>query len=112
VINGAMTSLPPQILVTADPSGKELVDVDWLIKRHAITVLPQVSSLKVLRGHDATASAGQPIRAYADPEFLCKFDRLSRDVAFVAALPAQSQSWVTDGFLLSSITSEGKFQAS
>ena len=39
------------------------------VKSHAITVLPAVSSLKVLRGYGATSGASQPIRAYADPEF-------------------------------------------
>jgi hypothetical protein len=26
-------ALPPQVLVTSDPSGKALKDVDWLIRR-------------------------------------------------------------------------------
>src|SRR5262245_47810292 len=31
---------------TNDPSGKALKDVDWLIHRHAITILPSIASLK------------------------------------------------------------------
>ena len=69
VINGAMTSLPPHVLVTADPKGKDLADVEWLINRYAVTVLPAVSSLKVLRSKFAAARGGKPIRAYADPLF-------------------------------------------
>ena len=54
VMNGALTSLPPQVLVTNDPTGKDLKSIDWLIRRHAIAVLPSVYSLKVLRGKNTT----------------------------------------------------------
>ena len=46
VVNGALTSLPPQVLVTNDPEGTDLASVDWLVRRYAITVLPSVASLK------------------------------------------------------------------
>jgi tetratricopeptide (TPR) repeat protein len=49
VLNGALTSLPPQVLITRDPAGKALKDVNWLIRSHAVTVMPSVASLKVLR---------------------------------------------------------------
>jgi len=39
-VNGALMRLPPQLLITADPAGKSLTDVDWLIRDHAVTVLP------------------------------------------------------------------------
>src|SRR6202050_5268929 len=48
VVNGALTSLPPQLLVTRDPAGKALKDVDWLLRTHAVTVLPSVARLKVV----------------------------------------------------------------
>jgi CHAT domain-containing protein/Tfp pilus assembly protein PilF len=66
VLNGAMTSLPPHLLVTRDHAGKTLRDVDWLIKKYAVTVLPTVSSLKLLRGSPAGAAAPRPMRGYAD----------------------------------------------
>jgi CHAT domain-containing protein len=69
VTNGALTSLPPQLLVTSDPSGKKLKEVDWLIRSHAITILPSVSSLKILRTSSATSSATRPMIAFADPVF-------------------------------------------
>jgi CHAT domain-containing protein/lipopolysaccharide biosynthesis regulator YciM len=69
VTNGALTSLPPQLLVTNDPGGKKLKDLDWLIRSHAVTVLPSVASLKVLRGGSATSSARKPLLAFADPVF-------------------------------------------
>jgi CHAT domain-containing protein len=62
-------SLPPQVLVTSDPTGKALKDVDWLIRRHAVTILPSIASLKVLRGRTATSSAPKPLIGFADPVF-------------------------------------------
>jgi CHAT domain-containing protein/tetratricopeptide (TPR) repeat protein len=70
VTNGALTSLPPQLLVTKDPSGKTLKDVDWLVRSHAITVLPSVASLKVLRSGSQDSSAARKLMmAFADPLF-------------------------------------------
>jgi CHAT domain-containing protein len=69
VTNGALTSMPPQLLVTKDPSGKSLKDMDWLIRSHALTVLPSVASLKILRTGSQTSSARKPIIAFADPAF-------------------------------------------
>jgi CHAT domain-containing protein/Tfp pilus assembly protein PilF len=72
VLNGALTSLPPQLLVTRDPTGKALKDLDWLIRTRAVTVLPSVPSLRVLRdrgGKPATAGADRPLIGFADPVF-------------------------------------------
>jgi CHAT domain-containing protein/Flp pilus assembly protein TadD len=68
VLNGALTSLPPQLLVMRNPAGKELKDVDWLVRTHAVTVLPSVASLKVLRGKSA-AEAPNPLIGFANPVF-------------------------------------------
>ena len=59
ITNGALTSLPPQLLVTKDPSGKKLKELDWLVRSHAITILPSVASLKVLRGGSQASSGSQ-----------------------------------------------------
>jgi CHAT domain-containing protein/Tfp pilus assembly protein PilF len=69
VLDGALTSLPPQLLVTRDPTGKALKDVDWLIRSHAVTVLPSIASLKVLRGKSAVADAKNPLIGFANPVF-------------------------------------------
>ena len=69
VTNGALTSLPPQLLITRDPAGKTLKQMDWLIRSHAVTVLPSVASLKVLRGGTQASSARKPMVAFADPVF-------------------------------------------
>jgi CHAT domain-containing protein/Flp pilus assembly protein TadD len=69
ISNGALTSLPPPLLVTKDPSGKQLKDVAWLVRSHAVTVLPSVASLKILRGSSQTSAARNPMIAFADPVF-------------------------------------------
>jgi hypothetical protein len=69
ITNGALTSLPPQLLVTSDPTGKTLKDQAWLVRSLAITVLPTVASLKILRGPSAASSATKPMIAFADPVF-------------------------------------------
>jgi CHAT domain-containing protein/Flp pilus assembly protein TadD len=69
VLDGALTSLPPQLLVARDPWGTALADVDWLVRKHAITVLPSVASLRTLRGRIATPEAGRSLIGFADPVF-------------------------------------------
>jgi CHAT domain-containing protein len=69
VTNGALTSIPLQLLVTQDPSRKSLKDVDWLVRSYAITVLPSVYSLKTLRAQSAMSVAKKPMIAFADPVF-------------------------------------------
>jgi hypothetical protein len=69
ITNGALTSLPPHLLIASDPTGKKLKDQAWLVRSYAITVLPIVASLKVLRRTSATSSAAKPMIAFADPVF-------------------------------------------
>jgi CHAT domain-containing protein len=69
VTNGALTSLPPQLLVTKEPGGKKLKDVDWLVRSYAVTILPPVASLKILRTVTATSLPTEPMIAFADPVF-------------------------------------------
>jgi CHAT domain-containing protein len=69
VTNSALTSIPLQLLVTKEPGGKKLKDVDWLVRSYAITVLPSVASLKTLREVSGLAAAPKPMIAFADPVF-------------------------------------------
>ena len=69
VTNGALTSLPLQLLVTDNPSGKPLRNVDWLVRSHSLTVLPSVASLKILRAKSPNSSASKGMVAFADPVF-------------------------------------------
>jgi CHAT domain-containing protein len=79
VLNGALTSLPPQLLITRDPSGKTLKDVEWLIRRHAVTVLPSVGSLQVLHGKSMVATAPSPLIGFANPAFNPEPQRLAQN---------------------------------
>jgi CHAT domain-containing protein len=69
VFDGALTSLPPQVLIATDPSGKDLGTLDWLIRKYAVTVLPSIASLKVLRGQQFTVAAPKPMIGFGDPVF-------------------------------------------
>ena len=69
VLSGALTSLPPQVLITTDPKGKDLATVDWLIRKYAVTILPSVASLKVLRGEKVAIAAIKPMIGFGDPVF-------------------------------------------
>jgi CHAT domain-containing protein/Tfp pilus assembly protein PilF len=88
VLNGALTSLPPQLLVTRDPTGKALKDVDWLVRTHAVTVLPSVASLKVLRGKSVVADAPKPLIGFADPVFDRDPQRLAQNARVAANVTA------------------------
>ena len=74
ILDGALTSLPPQVLITSDPDGKDLNSIDWLIRKYAVTVLPSAASLKVLRGEQSTFAASKPMIGFGDPVF----DRTTR----------------------------------
>jgi CHAT domain-containing protein len=88
VLGGPLTGLPPQVLVTSDPAGQRLQDVNWLIRNHAITVLPSVASLKVLRSKAVAVEAKQPLIGFGDPVFdkddLQRLQQNSRVVADLA----------------------------
>lgn len=54
VVDGPLTSLPASILVTRPPQGQDtdpaaMRQTDWMIREHALTTLPSVSALRVLR---------------------------------------------------------------
>jgi CHAT domain-containing protein len=67
--NGALTSIPFGMLVTSDPTGKSLGDINWLIKSHAVTVLPSIYSLKTMRTAAAVPVAPKAMIGFADPVF-------------------------------------------
>src|SRR5262249_14922271 len=74
---GALTALPVHLLVTAkpddiSPSPENLIAyrrAEWLAKRHAVTVLPSVASLKALRSFPGGAQATKPMIGFGDPVF-------------------------------------------
>jgi CHAT domain-containing protein/Tfp pilus assembly protein PilF len=69
VLDGALTSLPPQVLITTEPKGKDFASLDWLVRKYAVTVLPSIASLKVLRDEKSTVAAIKPMIGFGDPVF-------------------------------------------
>ena len=83
VPTGALTALPFHLLVTempvvvAPPTGSEFKAGDlaayrdraYLLKRHAVSVLPSVASLKALRVFASRSQAAKPMIGFGDPVF-------------------------------------------
>jgi CHAT domain-containing protein len=77
VPSGALTALPFHLLVTDKPAAarpelKNITsyrDAAWLLKRHAVTVMPSVASLKALRTLAREGRAAKPLVGFGDPVF-------------------------------------------
>ncbi len=80
VPSGALTALPFHLLVAERPAAavppiREAKDfaaygeAAWLIKRHAITMLPSVASLKALRSIAKVGQGSKPMIGFGDPIF-------------------------------------------
>jgi CHAT domain-containing protein len=72
VPDGALSGLPPGVLVTEQPQRPIEKSVDhaavaWLAKRHAFTVLPSVSSLRALRVFARAAPGTEPFGGFGNP---------------------------------------------
>jgi CHAT domain-containing protein len=72
ISNGALTSFPLQLLVAKDPTSVQFKDIDWLIRKYAITVYPSASSLKILRESKNVVEAPRPMIGFGDPLFQSK----------------------------------------
>ena len=72
---GALTALPFHLLVTEKPPAaipeklEGYRDAAWLLKRHAVSVLPSVASLKSLRAFARRDFAVKPMTGFGDPLF-------------------------------------------
>ena len=68
VPSGPLTQLPFQVLVTAaSTTSGDYRSAAWLARRHAITVLPAVSSLKALRRVARPSAATKPMLGFGNP---------------------------------------------
>jgi CHAT domain-containing protein len=73
VPSGALSVLPFQVLVTSQPTSAIPADAAgyaeaaWLARRHALTVLPSVSSLKALRQLAKASNAKEAFIGFGDP---------------------------------------------
>jgi CHAT domain-containing protein/lipopolysaccharide biosynthesis regulator YciM len=76
VAPGPLTALPFHLLTTEKPAAAaspgdytRYRDAAWLIKRHAVSVLPSVSSLATLRQLHREGRASKPVVGFGDPVF-------------------------------------------
>jgi CHAT domain-containing protein/tetratricopeptide (TPR) repeat protein len=67
VPSGPLTTLPFQVLVTKPPASNDLAAVEWLIRDHAIAVLPSVASLTALRRTGKPSAATKPMIGFGNP---------------------------------------------
>jgi CHAT domain-containing protein/Tfp pilus assembly protein PilF len=71
VPSGPLTAIPFQALITDNPGTPAdaggYANAAWLAKRHAITVLPSVASLKALRQFAKASKATQPFVGFGNP---------------------------------------------
>jgi CHAT domain-containing protein len=66
VPSGPLTQLPFHVLVTSKPEAPTS-QIAWFARSHAITVLPAVSSLKVLRQYAKPSQAMKPFLSVGNP---------------------------------------------
>lgn len=74
VPDGPLVSLPLAMLVSEAPKAPvkdagDLARLPWLIKRFAISVLPEAGSLRALRQYGRASQAAEPFAGFGDPEF-------------------------------------------
>ena len=67
VPSGPLTSLPFQVLVTEAPNNRPYAKAPWLIRKHALTILPSVASLTTLRRNSKPSVASDPFIGYGNP---------------------------------------------
>ena len=70
VPSGPLTQLPFQVLVTGSPEEARMAgyrSAAWLIRRHAVTVVPSVASLAALRRNAKTTRATKPLIGFGNP---------------------------------------------
>lgn len=66
VPSGALTQVPFQVLITSPASGDHR-SAAWLIRKHALTILPAVSSLQALRRDAKASRAAKPYFGIGNP---------------------------------------------
>ena len=67
VPSGPLASLPFQVLLTEAPANAPYAKAFWLIRKHALTVLPSVASLAALRRNAHLSAAPEPFIGYGNP---------------------------------------------
>jgi len=94
VPDGALGSLPPGVLVSAPPAKPpaplDYTQVEWLVKRHAVTVLPSVA---LLRSRDRAArpsAAREAFRGFGELPALAGALKVNPDTLMQGAMAAEA----------------------
>ncbi len=98
VPSGPLTGLPFHLLLTEKPAAagtdaKDLApyrDAPWLVKRHAVSVLPSVTSLQALRVLARRIDATKPLIGFGDPVFKLEAPRDGSGARGATSSPVQS----------------------
>jgi CHAT domain-containing protein/tetratricopeptide (TPR) repeat protein len=101
VPSGALTQLPFQVLVTAPPVSGDHRSAAWLVREHALSVLPAVSSLKALRATSHPSAAAQPMIGFGNPLLDGPDDRYMKDAKLARekqGCPKSPWQQVTEAF--------------
>lgn len=70
VPDGALTSLPPALLVTSPTAAPgDYSRAAWLMRRHAVAVAPSIAAFVTLRKLEGRAPAPRPFAGFANPPF-------------------------------------------
>ena len=65
--SGPLTQLPLHVLIANPPTAGDHTKTAWLARRHAISVLPAVSSLRALRQFARPSQANKPLIGFGNP---------------------------------------------
>jgi CHAT domain-containing protein len=110
VPSGPLTALPFHLLVTEQPTvaapqvktPRDLAayrDVPWLLRRHAVSVLPSVASLKSLRVFARKEQGAKPLIGFGDPVFNAEEESRATapEATRVAATRSYTDFWKGQG---------------
>jgi CHAT domain-containing protein len=108
VPSGPLTALPFHLLLTQPAAGVPQVnsahdlaayrDAAWLLKRHAVSVLPSVASLKALRAPGHKEQAGKALVGFGDPVFEAKTTAARQAAPRPQRTAQTTRSLVTRGY--------------
>ncbi len=104
VTSGALTQLPFQVLITAPEvsPGDNHRSAAWLLRKHALTILPSVSSLKALRRDAKASRAEKPYLGVGNPLLEGpdgRYARLAKQAREKKACPPTAQQKARAGSL-------------
>lgn len=68
-LRGPISALPPQLMLVTPFEGEDWSKADWLIRHHALTVVPSLTSLRTIALARKAGTAPEPLLAFGDPDY-------------------------------------------